>query len=95
MPPKKQQQRSSNGGHPLPPVVSVAAPWTLSALEAARALAVDPALGLSSAEVERRREAIGPNELSREPATPLWKLVLAQFDDMLVKVRQRERRRGD
>lgn len=42
--------------------------------------------GLSSEEVEKRREKYGYNELEKEPATPLWKLVLAQFDDMLVKV---------
>jgi magnesium-transporting ATPase (P-type) len=67
---------------------SIGAPWTLSAADAAKALGVaDVAKGLSSADVERRRAAVGPNELSREPSTPLWKLVLAQFDDMLVKVR--------
>eukprot|EP00878_Enallax_costatus_P002528 GHUV01002710.1.p1 GENE.GHUV01002710.1~~GHUV01002710.1.p1 ORF type:complete len:741 (+),score=207.05 GHUV01002710.1:194-2416(+) len=42
--------------------------------------------GLSSEEVQRRREKYGYNELEKEPATPLWKLVLAQFDDMLVKI---------
>lgn len=43
--------------------------------------------GLTAEEVQRRREKYGWNELEKEPATPLWKLVLAQFDDMLVKVR--------
>lgn len=92
MPPRKQQQRANGGAAAASAAVvaattSVEAPWTLSAQEAARALGVDPALGLDSKnEVGRRRAAVGANELSREDATPLWKLVLAQFDDMLVKV---------
>ena len=86
MPPKKQQRSNGAVAASAAVTTSVAAPWTLSAQEAAAALGVDPALGLDSAEVERRRDAVGPNELSREAATPLWKLVLAQFDDMLVKV---------
>ena len=95
MPPKKQQH--SNGGAASSAAAavvttSVAAPWTLSAHDTARALGVDPSLGLDSkAEVGRRRDAVGANELSREPGTPLWRLVLAQFDDMLVKVRKQMR----
>lgn len=42
--------------------------------------------GLSSSEVEKRRQQHGYNELAKEPGKPLWKLVLEQFDDMLVKV---------
>lgn len=42
--------------------------------------------GLSAAEVETRRARWGFNELEKAPATPLWKLILAQFDDTLVKV---------
>ena len=87
MPPKKQQLSNGAAAASAAVTTSVAVPWTLSAEDAARALGVDPALGLDSGEVERRRDAVGPNELSREAATPLWRLVLAQFDDMLVKVR--------
>ena len=47
---------------------------------------VDEQLGLSDAQVEAQRIKYGYNELEKEPGTPLWKLVLAQFDDMLVKV---------
>ncbi|GMP43902.1 hypothetical protein CsSME_00013079 [Camellia sinensis var. sinensis] len=42
--------------------------------------------GLSTYEVERRRERYGWNELQKEKGKPLWRLVLEQFDDMLVKI---------
>ena len=32
------------------------------------------------------RMCSGPNELDKEESTPLWKLVLQQFDDLLVKI---------
>lgn len=49
----------------------------------------DALSGLSDAQVEAQRIKYGYNELEKEPGTPLWKLVLAQFDDMLVKVSPR------
>jgi len=49
-------------------------------------LKVDAAQGLSDSEVEKRRAEYGTNELDKEEGTPLWKLVLAQFDDLLVKI---------
>ena len=42
--------------------------------------------GLSSAEAYRRQDVIGLNELEKEKPTPMWKLVLEQFDDYLVKI---------
>lgn len=45
--------------------------------------------GLSSKLVEARRQQYGYNELQKGPATPLWKLILEQFNDTLVKVRRR------
>ncbi|KAL0379362.1 UNVERIFIED_CONTAM: Calcium-transporting ATPase, endoplasmic reticulum-type [Sesamum angustifolium] len=41
---------------------------------------------LSSFEVEKRRETFGWNQLQKEKGKPLWRLVLEQFDDMLVKI---------
>ena len=38
-------------------------------------------------QVEAKRSVYGYNELEKPPQTPLWKLVLQQFDDVLVKVR--------
>jgi Ca2+-transporting ATPase len=42
--------------------------------------------GLSDAEVASRQEKFGRNELEQEEKTPLWKLVLEQFDDQLVQI---------
>ncbi|KAK4476318.1 hypothetical protein RD792_015463 [Penstemon davidsonii] len=42
--------------------------------------------GLSTYEVEKRQEKYGWNELQKEKGKPLWRLVLDQFDDMLVKI---------
>jgi len=47
---------------------------------------VDPSKGLSPEAVEQKREEFGWNELDKEESTPLWKLVLEQFDDTLVKI---------
>lgn len=44
-------------------------------VEVARDLGVDPAVGLSSAEAERRLTAEGPNELQPEPPVPLWRTI--------------------
>ena len=44
------------------------------------------AKGLSAAEVEARQSQYGRNELDQEEPTPLWKLVLEQFDDQLVQI---------
>ncbi|CAD5168144.1 unnamed protein product [Musa acuminata subsp. malaccensis] len=42
--------------------------------------------GLSSFEAEKRREMYGWNELKKEKGKPLWRLILQQFDDMLIKI---------
>jgi hypothetical protein len=62
--------------------------WAVTPAAAAAAAGVDPDAGLSAAEADARRARFGPNELARDPPTPMWRLVLAQFDDMLVKVSQ-------
>lgn len=49
-----------------------------------RALGVDPAVGLSDAEAERRLAADGPNELRSRPPVPLWRKIVDQFRDPLV-----------
>lgn len=42
--------------------------------------------GLTDAQVLESRAKHGSNELDKEEPTPFWKLVLAQFDDVLVKI---------
>lgn len=42
--------------------------------------------GLTDNEVLRRQKEYGLNVLAEEPPTPLWKLVLEQFDDYLVQI---------
>ena len=49
-------------------------------------IGVDPTTGLSTDQVEKKRAEYGWNELDKEDPTPLWKLVLEQFDDTLVKI---------
>jgi len=51
--------------------------------ELCAALEVDPARGLSAAEVAQRLERYGRNELPEEPPTPAWLRFLAQFRDPL------------
>ncbi|CDH55033.1 calcium-transporting atpase [Lichtheimia corymbifera JMRC:FSU:9682] len=47
---------------------------------------VDPAVGLDNDKVTKQRQKYGKNELPEEEATPLWKLVLEQFQDQLVLI---------
>lgn len=68
--------------------------WARPAGEVLSHFGVDLAAGLSEAAVAEARLRYGYNELEKPPSTPLWKLVLAQFDDTLVKVRAAARRSG-
>lgn len=47
---------------------------------------VNKSEGLSEENVLTQREKYGWNELEKEPGKPMWKLVLEQFDDALVKI---------
>lgn len=47
---------------------------------------VDMEQGLSDPQVSQYRVKYGRNELPPEEGTPFWKLVLKQFDDLLVKI---------
>ncbi|XP_012068199.1 calcium-transporting ATPase 3, endoplasmic reticulum-type isoform X4 [Jatropha curcas] len=47
---------------------------------------VDPTKGLSDSQVALHASVHGKNVLPEEKRTPFWKLVLKQFDDLLVKI---------
>uniref|UniRef100_A0A7N0SXH2 Calcium-transporting ATPase n=1 Tax=Kalanchoe fedtschenkoi TaxID=63787 RepID=A0A7N0SXH2_KALFE len=47
---------------------------------------VDPAKGLNDFQVAEHVRIYGKNVLPEEKSTPFWKLVLKQFDDLLVKI---------
>jgi len=50
----------------------------------ARRLSVDPAFGLSEAEAARRLSIDGPNQLRAKKPVPVWRKVLAQFQNPLI-----------
>lgn len=60
--------------------------WSWSVEQCLKEYNVKLDKGLSPYEVEKRRERYGWNELAKEKGKPLWRLVLEQFDDTLVKI---------
>ncbi len=58
-------------------------PYSRDAQEVASALGTDLAQGLTAQEAARRLAEDGPNELRAAPATPVWRRILAQFQDSL------------
>jgi P-type Ca2+ transporter type 2C len=58
--------------------------WTRSVEEVVAATGTDPEDGLSAEEAARRLAESGPNELRSAPPVPLWRKVLAQFQDPLI-----------
>ncbi|XP_058222026.1 calcium-transporting ATPase 3, endoplasmic reticulum-type isoform X1 [Rhododendron vialii] len=47
---------------------------------------VDPTKGLADSQVAEHARLYGRNVLPQEGSTPFWRLVLKQFDDLLVKI---------
>ena len=60
--------------------------WAHSPEEVAAHHEVDPSSGLNDEQVEQRLKKYGYNELTKPPPPSMWKLILEQFDDTLVKV---------
>ncbi|KAG0448241.1 hypothetical protein HPP92_027954 [Vanilla planifolia] len=50
------------------------------------AFGVDPTKGLTDYQVSENSQIYGKNVLPQEERTPFWKLLLKQFDDLLVKI---------
>ena len=59
-------------------------PWSRRATAVVLALRTDLYSGLNSEEAIARLETEGPNALPEEKETPFWKLVVKQFEDLLV-----------
>ncbi len=57
--------------------------YALPSGDVCRRLGVDPAVGLSSAEVAERRERYGPNKLAEEAKEPAWQAFLRQYRDLM------------
>ena len=68
---------------PAPPADGLADWYRLSADDVCRRLDVDPAVGLTAAEVATRRERYGPNKLAEEATEPVWKAFLRQYRDLM------------
>jgi P-type Ca2+ transporter type 2A len=60
--------------------------WCKTSEEVSRYFSVSETDGYSDEQVEKARAKYGPNELPAEEGKPLWKLILEQFDDLLVKI---------
>src|SRR5690606_3134720 len=82
-PPSPPRARTDDGAVTTSPTLDLD-PTVTDAADVARRLGVDPATGLSSEEAARRLATDGPNELRSAPPVPLWRRVLAQFQDPLV-----------
>jgi len=57
--------------------------YRLSADDACQRLDVDPAVGLTTAEVLERRQRYGPNKLAEEATEPGWRAFLRQYRDLM------------
>ena len=69
------------------PAQEAKTPWhQLHVEDVLRLLEVDPKVGLSQPEVERRRQKFGPNRISPPRGTPAWRKFLRQFNQPLVYI---------
>ena len=59
---------------------------TLSVVETAKRLNVDPQIGLSPSEAQRRVTIYGSNEIVARPPRSLWGMFLGQFSDFMIFV---------
>ncbi|KAK4199124.1 hypothetical protein QBC40DRAFT_86435 [Triangularia verruculosa] len=60
--------------------------FALSSQEVLSTLGVNPATGLTDAQVKSSQAKHGKNAIAEEPPTPLWELILEQFKDQLVLI---------
>ncbi|KAE8718312.1 hypothetical protein F3Y22_tig00110015pilonHSYRG00143 [Hibiscus syriacus] len=60
--------------------------WARDVKQCEERYEVNPELGLSSAEVEKRRQVYGWNELEKKEGTSIFELILEQFNDTLIRI---------
>ncbi|XP_077219850.1 endoplasmic reticulum-type calcium-transporting ATPase 3 isoform X2 [Tasmannia lanceolata] len=60
--------------------------YARSVTEVLEAFGVDRTKGLTDFQVKENAKIYGRNVLPQEGSTPFWKLILKQFDDLLVKI---------
>ncbi|XP_058069765.1 calcium-transporting ATPase 3, endoplasmic reticulum-type isoform X2 [Magnolia sinica] len=60
--------------------------YARSVTEVLEAFGVDPTKGLTDFQAVENAKIYGRNVLPQEGSTPFWKLILKQFDDLLVKI---------
>ncbi|KAF5744655.1 calcium-transporting ATPase 1 endoplasmic reticulum-type-like [Tripterygium wilfordii] len=60
--------------------------WSKDVKECEEKFQVNRQFGLSAAEVEKRRQIYGYNELEKNEGTSIFKLILDQFNDTLVRI---------
>src|SRR5215212_9971532 len=60
--------------------------YRLSPAQVAEKLGVDPAKGLSAAEVQSRLSTYGPNQMVAAKKEPGWKAFLRQYQDLMQQV---------
>lgn len=83
--PSSPVSKGSTSPDAATPLVAPPVPWYfLSPEETADQLDVTLDIGLSEAEVIRRRERVGPNELQSEPKRPWWMRLADQFRGVLI-----------
>nr|CAN79679.1 hypothetical protein VITISV_034639 [Vitis vinifera] len=66
--------------------VEIFAAWAKNVKECEEKLQVNHEFGLSTAEVEKRREIYGYNELEKHEGPSILRLILDQFNDTLVRI---------
>ena len=62
------------------------APYQLASEELLQRYQVDLRSGLTDAEAKRRRSQFGANQIVDKPELPLWRLLLVQFQDLMIVV---------
>ncbi|OEL12831.1 Calcium-transporting ATPase 4, endoplasmic reticulum-type [Dichanthelium oligosanthes] len=82
----KRRDGSASSGAEADPAAPVFPAWARTPSECLAELGVSADRGLSSEEAAARLQRYGPNELERHAAPSVWKLVLEQFDDTLVRI---------